>query len=227
MSNTEEPDSYTGTESAEQRQKIEEIVKNGLAQCYRRETIIKLIVEYCPRVSRAVANGWISRILKSIARSDAKLLTDVNINRGLYLLRLEQAYAMAVERGDIKTAITAASAIAEAQGLKATTGTAGRKLVQNNVDKSTTNILHVTPESLEDLNELSDAQITQALNRKEVTPKQAAALVAASEGDYSMFEQAQEEPELVVNPQAYEGTEDSSLGYPDYMYLDDPLAEES
>jgi len=229
MADSTEPDDYTGTTSAEERQKIEELVRNGLAQCYRRETIIKLILEHSPKVSRATANGWISRILKGIAKSDARLLADTNINRGLYLLRLEQAYALAVERGDIKSALASASAIAEAQGIKQTTGgSTGRgRLVQNNVDKSTTNILHVTPEGLEDLNELSDAQITQALKRKEVTPRQAAALVAASEGDYSMFEQAQEEPELVVDPQAYEGTEDSSLGYPDYMYLNDPLEEES
>ena len=228
MSKTEELDDYTGTTSADERQRVEEIVRNGLAQCYRRETIIRQIVEYCPRLSRATANGWISRILKGIAKSDARLMTDANINRGLYMLRLEQAYALAVERGDIKLALAAASALAEAQGIKSSgSSPASRKLVQNNVDKSTTNILHVTPEGLEDLNELSEAQIRQALNRKEVTPKQAEALVAASNGDYSLLEQTEEgEPEVIEDPQAFEGVEDSSVGYPSYMYMDDPLSEE-
>jgi len=229
VTENKETDDYTGSESPEERQKIVEIVRNGLANCYRRETIIKLIQEYCPRISRATASGWISRTLKEIAKSDARLMTDANINRGLYMLRLEQAYALAVDRGDIKLAIAAASALAEAQGIKATTGGQAKRLVQNNVDKSTTNILQVTPDSLEDLNELSEAQIRQALNRREVTPKQAEALVAASNGDYSLFEQAQEqgEPEVITEPEAYDGVEDSSIGYPSYMCMDNPLDEET
>jgi len=223
-----EEDDCTGSETADERQRIVEIVRNGLANCYRRETIVKLIQEYCPRISRATASGWISRLIKEIAKSDARLMTDANINRGLYMLRLEQAYALAVDRGDIKLALAAASALAEAQGVKQGSGGQTKRLVQNNVDKSTTNILHVTPEGIEDLNELSEAQIRQALNRKEVTPRQAEALVAASNGDYSLLEQAEEqgEPEVIVEPEAYEGVEDSSLGYPSYMYMDDPLQEE-
>jgi len=223
-----EEDDYTGSETADERQRIVEIVRNGLANCYRRETIVKLIQEHCPKISRATASGWISRLIKEIAKSDARLMTDANINRGLYMLRLEQAYALAVDRGDIKLALAAASALAEAQGVKQGSGGQTKRLVQNNVDKSTTNILHVTPEGIEDLNELSEAQIRQALNRKEVTPRQAEALVAASNGDYSLLEQDDEqgEPEVIVEPEAYEGVEDSSLGYPSYMYMDDPLQEE-
>lgn len=223
-----EEDDYTGSETADERQRIVEIVRNGLANCYRRETIVRLIMEECPKIGRAVASGWISRLIKEIAKSDARLMTDANINRGLYMLRLEQAYALAVDRGDIKLALAAASALAEAQGVKQGSGGQTKRLVQNNVDKSTTNILHVTPEGIEDLNELSEAQIRQALNRKEVTPRQAEALVAASNGDYSLLEQDDEqgEPEVIVEPEAYEGVEDSSLGYPSYMYMDDPLQEE-
>ena len=229
MSTPNSEEDSTGSETAEERQRIVEIVRNGLANCYRRETIVKLIQEYCPRISRTTASGWISRILKEIAKSDARLMTDANINRGLYMLRLEQAYALAVERGDIKLAIAAASALAEAQGIKQGSGGQGAKrLVQNNIDKSTTNIMHVTPDSVEDLNELSEAQIRQALNRREVTPKQAAALVAASNGDYSLIEQAEEqgEPEVITEPEAYDGVEDSSIGYPSYMCMN-PLDEEA
>lgn len=227
MTKPEEEDS-TGSETADERQRIVEIVRNGLANCYRRETIVKLIQEHCPKISRATASGWISRLIKEIAKSDARLMTDANINRGLYMLRLEQAYALAVDRGDIKLALAAASALAEAQGVKQGSGGQTKRLVQNNVDKSTTNILHVTPEGIEDLNELSEAQIRQALNRKEVSPRQAEALVAASNGDYSLLEQDEEqgEPEVIVEPEAYEGVEDSSLGYPSYMFMDDPLQEE-
>lgn len=228
MSAPNSEEDSTGSETADERQRIVEIVRNGLANCYRRETIVKLIQEYCPRISRATASGWISRLIKEIAKSDARLMTDANINRGLYMLRLEQAYALAVDRGDIKLALAAASALAEAQGVKQGSGGQTKRLVQNNVDKSTTNILHVTPEGIEDLNELSEAQIRQALNRREVSPRQAEALVAASNGDYSLLEQDAEqgEPEVITEPEAYEGVEDSSLGYPSYMYMDDPLQEE-
>lgn len=165
----------------EEKMKIIEITKKGILDCTSRHHVIRLIVENVPKVSKRTASIMVNRIVKETARSEARLKLDESMNRGLLIARLEAAYTLAVNRGDVRSAISAAIELAKSQGVYPM---AAKQTTPRVVDKSVTNVLNVTGEAIENLDELSDAQLRAALDRRVVSVKQSRALIDSSNGDY-------------------------------------------
>lgn len=143
-----------------------------------------IVVDLCDafyKMTRSAAVGWINRCKNDLAISNRQLGIDEDTNRGIQILRYENVYALAMQRGDFKSALAAAKELGAIQGVLQTAkttriGTASQTNIEN------MNFAHIPDAALENLGELTDAQIKMAWVKGEFTEKQAKRLYDESRG---------------------------------------------
>lgn len=146
-----------------------------------------IVVDLCDafyKMTRSAAVGWINRCKNELAVSNRQLGIDEDTNRGIQILRYENVYALAMQRGDFKSALAAAKELGAIQGVLQTAKTTRiGTATQTNIENM--NFANIPDSALENLGELTDAQIKMAWVKGEFTEKQAKKLHDESRGLHS------------------------------------------
>jgi len=175
--------------SAAEREDIATIIDCGFAYGLTTEAIVTDLVDHFYKMTRPMAVSFVASRKRELPVSKAKLQMDEDTNRGIQLLRYESVYALAMQRGDLKAALTAAKEIGAVQGLTAepvTKATRGRAV---NVEQ--VNVLGIPESVLQNLEELSDEQLKISWHNQEFTEEQAKYLYDQSRGIETGGEESQ------------------------------------
>jgi len=166
--------------NAEQKRAIIDIIDKGLALFASEAHITtELIENKVVKLSLAACKALIAARKRKLAISKTKLITEEELNRGLAVLRLECIYATAFQRGDYKTALAATKELAEIHGVYIASKPS--KVVKT-VTNNTQNVLHITEDVVNSLDQFSDEQLKAALDQQEISPAQAQYLIDRREG---------------------------------------------
>lgn len=163
----------------EHRVHITATIDKGIAYAASNDSVVKTLIETVPQMNRARALALIAWRKRSIAITQARLVTLEDQNRGELILRLECVYALAMERGDVKGALSAAKELGILFGVSSpqqSTSRSPRNVTHNNV------MFNIPDSQLDSLNELTDAQLRHALAKQEVSEPQAQFLVDSRVG---------------------------------------------
>lgn len=157
------------------------IVDMGITYGMPIEAIVVDLCDAFYKMTRSTAVGWINRRKNEIAISKRQLGIDEDTNRGIQILRYENVYALAMQRGDFKSALAAAKELGAIQGVLQTAKTTKiGTATQTNIENMT--FANIPDSALENLGELTDAQIKMAWVKGEFTEKQAKKLHDESRG---------------------------------------------
>lgn len=162
-----------------QRREIYETIDHALSHNMKTSVLVIQLMSNYEAMTDTGARKMIQARQRMNAKTSAGLVEQSDINRGLYILRLESIYGLAMERGDFKCAAQAAKDLAAVQGVLIANQAAGPRKVVN-----TNNFLAIAQHSVDNLHELSDAQLKLGLDKREVSVDQAKLLVDQSRGIY-------------------------------------------
>lgn len=167
--------------TASEREDITTIIDCGFAYGLPVEAIVTDLVDHFSKMSRAMAVGYVTARKRELPVSQARLQMEEDFNRGVQLLRYESVYGLAMQRGDLKSALAAAKEIGAVQGLTADSPTRPSKTARA-VNVETMNVLGIPDAVLKGLEELSDEQLEISWHNQEFTEDQAKLLYNQSRG---------------------------------------------
>ncbi len=167
--------------TAAEKEDITTIIDVGFAYGLPVEAIVTDLVDHFSKMSRTMAIAYVANRKREIPISKARLQMEEDLNRGVQLLRYEGIYGLAMQRGDLKAALSAAKEIGLVQGLTADmpvkTGRSPRSVNVENM-----NVLGIPESVLNGLEELSDEQLKISWSNHEFTEDQAKLLYDQSRG---------------------------------------------
>lgn len=166
--------------TAAEREDITTIIDCGFAYGLPIEAIVTDLVDHFSKMSRAMAVSYVNARRRQLPVSKARLQMEEDLNRGVQLLRYESVYGLAMQRGDLKAALSAAKEIGAVQGL--TADLPSRQGKSRSVTVETMNVMGIPEDVLKGLEELSDEQLQLSWANGEFTEAQADMLHDLSRG---------------------------------------------
>ena len=167
--------------SASEREDIITLIDCGFAYGLPVEAIVTDLVDHFSKMSRAMAVGYVTARRRELPVSQARLQMEEDFNRGIQLLRYESVYGLAMQRGDLKSALAAAKEIGAVQGLTADSPSKAPRAPRS-VNVETMNVLGIPDAVIKGLEELSEEQLEISWHNQEFTEDQAKLLYDQSRG---------------------------------------------
>jgi hypothetical protein len=166
--------------TAGEKEDITTIIDVGLAYGLPVEAIVTDLVDHFSKMSRTMAIAYVANRKREIPVSKARLQMEEDLNRGVQLLRYESIYGLAMQRGDLKAALTAAKEIGAVQGL--TVDMPSKPVKSRSVNVENMNVLGIPDSVLKGLEEMSEEQLQISWANHEFTEDQAKLLYDQSRG---------------------------------------------
>lgn len=153
----------------------------GLAYGLPTEAIATDLLDTFYLMSRPMAVSYINERRRRIVTSKAQLSVEEDLNRGIQILRYENIYALAMQRGDLRSALAAAKELGAVHGLMER-DSPPKQSRSRTVHVEQMNVMGIPEDVLKGLEPTSDQQLELSWINKEFTEEQAKFLVDQSRG---------------------------------------------